>query len=72
MYADPKKMAARFSSNMATAAREARDAEATRLEKAAGMKDDLAARWPDYAGTPLLRKDAATLRAKAERLRASP
>ena len=55
---------------------ESLEAEALGLIKLAEKKDALAARWPDYAGTPLLLKDArifrdeaASKRAKAERMR---
>lgn len=55
---------------------ESLEAEANDLEALAVKKDELAARWPDYAGTPLLLKDAAIFReeaqakrAKAERMR---
>lgn len=54
---------------------ESLEAEADALEALAVKKDELAARWPDYAGTPLLLKDArifreeaAAKRAKAQRL----
>lgn len=54
---------------------ESLEAEADALEALAVKKDELAARWPDYAGTPLLLKDArifreeaASKRAKAQRL----
>lgn len=49
---------------------ESLEAEAADLEALAVKKDELAARWPDYAGTPLLRKDAAIFREEAAAKRA--
>lgn len=55
---------------------ESLEAEAADREVLAEKKEALAARWPDYAGTPLLLKDARIFReeaqakrAKAERMR---
>lgn len=49
---------------------ESLEAEADALEALAVKKDELAARWPDYAGTPLLHKDAAIFREEAQAKRA--
>lgn len=49
---------------------ESLETEAADLEALAVQKDELAARWPDYAGTPLLRKDAAIFREEAQAKRA--
>lgn len=49
---------------------ESLEAEANDLEALAVKKDELAARWPDYAGTPLLLKDARIFREEAQAKRA--
>lgn len=49
---------------------ESLEAEATEREVLAEKKEALAARWPDYAGTPLLLKDAAIFREEAAAKRA--
>lgn len=49
---------------------ESLEAEAVSLEALAEKKEALAARWPDYAGTPLLLKDAAIFREEAASKRA--
>ena len=49
---------------------ESLEAEANDRDALAEKKEALAARWPDYAGTPLLLKDAAIFREEAASKRA--
>lgn len=49
---------------------ESLEAEANDRDALAEKKEALAARWPDYAGTPLLLKDAAIFREEAAAKRA--